>query len=76
MSILKATKTWSAPVTLTEAELWQCREGTAQITTETIVDDDQGYQLAALDSLRIGAGRTVRYRAAVGRAIINREAVE
>lgn len=67
--------TWSDPVTLTTAEIWQVRAGRILITTEAIVSDDQGLELDRGDALEIASGKTVRFRKiSASQARIYREA--
>lgn len=65
MPVLRSiTDTWSAPVTLTVAETWQCTAGSVRITTDAAPDDDAGHVLLEGMGLQIGAGKVVRYKRA------------
>lgn len=53
---------WSAPVTLTEDEVWQTRKGSVFVTTTDIPDAQDGVHLTERSAIQFAAGRTVRYR--------------
>lgn len=60
--ITDATSGWSAPVTLTEDEVWQARDGLLYVTTTDSPSANDGIALTETTAIQFGAGRTVRYR--------------
>lgn len=60
--ITDATTSWSAPVTLTEDEVWQTRKGSVFVTTTDTPAADDGIALHERNAVQISAGQTVRYR--------------
>ena len=62
--ITDAAAAWSAPVTLSEDEIWQTTAGTAFITTDpTSTDGDgDGIELSPGSGVLIRSGKEVRYR--------------
>lgn len=74
--ITNATTDWSAPVTLTEDEVWQARRGSVYVTTTSSPDAQDGIILQENHAVQFNAGRTVRYRRVdIAEAVIAREAV-
>jgi hypothetical protein len=74
--ITDATTAWSAPVTLTEDEIWQTRYGSVFLTTTPGAAPDDGFNLLQGEGVLIRAGREVRYRkTGPTEALIVREAV-
>ena len=53
---------WSEPVTLTNDEIWQVREGKVYITTTSNPSPDDGFVLLEGEGVLIRANKTVRYR--------------
>lgn len=74
--ITDAATTWSAPVTLTQDEIWQTRSGSVFLTTTPGAAADDGVLLRAGRAILLSAGSELRYRKE-GRAdaLIAREAV-
>lgn len=71
-----AATTWSNPVTLTAAEVWQSRAGAVFVTTTGAPEADDGLSLHEMHAVHFSAGMTVRYRKeGNGTALIVREAV-
>ena len=71
-----ATQVWSAPVTLTEDEIWQTRDGTVFLTTGDTPGAEDGILLSEGQAVQLSAGLAVRYRkAAPTLARIVRESV-
>jgi len=71
-----AATTWSTPVTLTVAEVWQCRAGSVFVTTTDTPAANDGLWLHEMHAIHFSAGVTVRYRKeGNGTALIAREAV-
>ncbi|MEM0947196.1 MAG: hypothetical protein AAGK37_07300 [Pseudomonadota bacterium] len=60
--ITDAATGWSSPVTLTEDEVWQTRDGAVYLTTSASPGGDDGILLTETTAIQLGAGRTVRYR--------------
>lgn len=74
--IQDAATTWSAPVTLTEDEVWQAREGLIYLSTTASPVADDGIALTERSAVQLAAGRVVRYRKeGTTQATIVREAV-
>lgn len=78
MAIIRDAKNeWSVPVTLSQDEIWQARDGNVFISTSETPESDDGLSLALRDGIRLGAGLTVRYRKAGDTgALIAREVVQ
>lgn len=74
--IADATLSWSAPVTLSQDEIWQARDGTVYLTTNDTPGADDGILLSEGQAVQFSTGLTLRYRkAAATLARIVREAV-
>lgn len=74
--ITDAANGWSAPVTLTSAEIWQTRKGSFFLTTTSSPDAEDGIMLNEGNAVQLTAGSVVRYRkAGPGEASIVRETV-
>jgi len=74
--ITDATDSWSAPITLSNDEIWQTRYGSVYLTTTDTPAPDDGFNLVQGDGVLIRAGREVRYRkSGTTEAMIAREAV-
>lgn len=71
------TSSWSDQISVVENEIWQCKAGTAALTTEASPSDDDGILLKGYSghAVTISAGRSVRIRS-VSRepAVVVREA--
>ncbi|MEM6889084.1 MAG: hypothetical protein AAF636_13200 [Pseudomonadota bacterium] len=78
MALIKdATEDWSAPIALSNTEIWQVREGNVFVSTDAAPEPDGGLNLFEQAGLRIAAGLTVRYRkTGTTSALIAREIVE
>lgn len=74
--ITDAATGWSAPVTLTNDEIWQTRKGSLFVTTTTAPDVDDGLQLNEGNAVQFAAGSVVRYRkVGAGEGWIVRESI-
>ncbi len=74
--ITNAAATWSAPVTLTQNEIWQTRSGTVFLTSTSGAADDDGLFLREATAVTLSAGTEIRYRKeGTTPAVIVREAV-
>ncbi len=74
--ISDATTGWSAPITLTDDEIWQTRYGSVFLTTTASPVAADGFNLTQGEGVLIRAGRSVRYRKdGTTEALIVREAV-
>lgn len=62
MLITNIGEDWSAGVTLTQDEGWQCREGVVLVTTEASGAADRGVMLPLGAAWPFPAGSTVYYR--------------
>lgn len=60
--ITNAAATWSAPVTLTQDEIWQVRSGTVFVTATPGAAADDGLFLREATAVTISAGTELRYR--------------
>lgn len=75
--IRNANADWSAPIVLSNTEIWQVREGNVFVSTDAVPEPDGGLNLFERAGLRIAAGLTVRYRkTGTSSALIVREIVE
>lgn len=70
--VLEGGPTWSAPITLSAAEIWQVRRGRAYVSTTPAPADDDGLELTQGSAVRFEAGVSVRYRAGTRGAMISR----
>lgn len=69
---VNATSEWSAPITLTSAEIWQARSW-AFITTATAPESlTDGIEMQPGDAIRFASGQAVRYRSPEPGAQISR----
>lgn len=74
--ITDATTIWSSPITLTQDEVWQTRQGGVFVTTTASPAADDGLFLREGTGIRFSAGSDVRYRKeGTGEAVVAREAV-
>jgi hypothetical protein len=74
--ITDAATAWSAPVTLTQDEVWQARKGGVFLTTTASPAAGDGLFLREGLGIRLSVGSDVRYRKeGTGEAVIVREAV-
>ena len=74
--ITDAATAWSAPVTLTQDEIWQTRTGTVFLTSTPGAAADDGLFLREATAVAISAGTELRYRReGTTPAVIVREAV-
>ena len=74
--ITDAAATWSAPVTLTQDEIWQTRSGTVFLTATPGAAADDGLFLREATAIVVSAGTELRYRKeGATPAVIVREAV-
>ena len=60
--ITDAATTWSAPVTLTQNEIWQTRSGTVYLTATPGAAPDDGLFLREATAITVSAGTEIRYR--------------
>lgn len=76
MLIENVSPAWSAGVTLSAAEGWQCREGAVLVSTSGSGSDDRGVMLTAGQAWPFPSGATVYYRrVSSSPAAIAREAI-
>lgn len=74
--ITDATTAWSAPITLTQDEIWQTRSGTVFLTSTPGAAADDGLFLRKATAVTLSAGTEIRYRKEGTKpAVIVREAV-
>ena len=74
--ITDATTAWSSQETLVNDEIWQAREGSVFLTSETSPAPNDGIALTIREGLRLPAGAVVRYRKeGTTSAVIVREAL-
>ncbi len=74
--ITDAATSWSAPITLTEDEIWQTRSGSVYLTTTSSPAADDGITLDERHAIQLSAGKVVRYRkVGLTDALIVRETV-
>lgn len=67
---------WSTPITLTQDEVWQTRQGSVYVSTTSNPGAEDGILLRDGYGLRLAAGRTVYYRKdGTADAVIVREGV-
>ena len=60
--ITDAADSWSAPVTLTQDEIWQARSGTVYVTSTPGATADDGLFLREATAVQFSAGTELRYR--------------
>lgn len=60
--ISNMTGTWSEPVALGSAEIWQVRQGVVYFSTASAPGDDDGIMLTEGQAVELEAGLTVRFR--------------
>lgn len=74
--ITDAATGWLPPITLTQDEVWQTRQGSVYISTTLDPAPEDGILLREGYGLRLAAGRTVYYRKdGTAEAVIVREGV-
>ena len=74
--ITDAATVWSAPITLTQDEIWQARKGGVFVTTTANPASNDGLLLREGIGIRFSAGSDVRYRKeGTADAVIVHEAV-
>lgn len=53
---------WTGPITLTEAQIWQAKDGTVRVSTKADPTGDTGVLLSPGDAVSVASGRSVFYR--------------
>lgn len=59
---VNSTSAWSAPVTLTSAEIWQARSWVFITTATTPESMTDGIEMQAGDAIQFASGQVLRHR--------------